>query len=177
MTGFMFATGVENSSPVVAGGKRLDEYALCGHYERWRDDFDCVQEIGLKFLRYGPQLFSTFTGEGRYDWAFADETFGELQRRGITPIADLCHFGVPDWVGDFQNPDFPQLFAGYASAFAERYPWIDKFTPVNEIYVCARSSALFGWWNEQEKSLRSFVTALKHLAKANVLAMHAIAHL
>ena len=26
MTGFMFATGVEISAPVIAGGKRLDEY-------------------------------------------------------------------------------------------------------------------------------------------------------
>ena len=174
MTGFMFATGVENSAPVVAGGRRLDEYELCGHYARWRDDFDCVQEIGLKFLRYGPQLFSTFTGEGRYDWSFADETFAELKRRGITPIADLCHFGVPDWIGDFQNPDFPRLFEGYARAFAERFPWVQLFTPVNEMYICAKFSALTGWWNERLSGDRSFVTALKHLVKANVLAMRAI---
>jgi beta-glucosidase len=25
----------------------------------------------------------------------------------IVPIMDLCHFGVPDWVGNFQNSDFP----------------------------------------------------------------------
>jgi len=65
----------------------------------------------------------------------------------------------------------------YASAFAARYPWIRLYTPVNEMYVCARSSALFGWWNEQEKSERAYVTALKHLAKANLLAMHAILRL
>ena len=177
MTGFMFATGVENSAPVVAGGKRLDEYDLCGHYARWRDDFDAVQEIGLCFLRYGPQLFSSFLGEGRYDWAFADETLGDLRRRGITPIADLCHFGVPDWIGDFQNPDFPRLFEGYARAFARRYPWVQLFTPVNEMYICAKFSALEGWWNERLKGDRSFVTALKHLVKANVLAMRAILEL
>ncbi len=174
MTGFMFATGVENSAPIVAGGKRLDEFAVCGHYERWREDFDCVQEIGLRFLRYGPQLFSTFRGEGRYDWSFADETLGELKRRGITPIADLCHFGVPDWIGDFQNPDFPRLFEGYARAFAERYPWVQLFTPVNEMYICAKFSAMTGWWNERLTGDRSFVTALKHMVKANVLAMRAI---
>ncbi|HYF54545.1 MAG TPA: glycoside hydrolase family 1 protein, partial [Salinarimonas sp.] len=32
----------------------------------------------------------------------------------------------------------------------------------------------FGWWNEQLTSDRAFVTALKHIVKANVLAMHAI---
>ncbi|WP_158916934.1 family 1 glycosylhydrolase [Caulobacter sp. S45] len=174
MTGFVFATGVENSAPIVAGGKRLDEYELCGHYARWREDFDAVQELGLGFLRYGPQLFSTFVGEGRYDWAFADETLNDLRRRGITPIADLCHFGVPDWIGDFQNPDFPRLFEGYARAFARRYPWVQMFTPVNEMYICAKFSALTGWWNERLTGDRSFVTALKHIVKANILAMQAI---
>ena len=35
---------------------------------------------------------------------------------------DLLHFGVPDWAGDFQNPDWPALFGAYARAFAERFP-------------------------------------------------------
>ncbi|MFC7690876.1 hypothetical protein ACFQY5_16230 [Paeniroseomonas aquatica] len=48
------------------------------------------------------------------------------------------------------------------------------YTPVNEMYVTALFSARYGWWNEQMASDRGFVTALKHLAKANVLAMEAI---
>jgi beta-glucosidase/6-phospho-beta-glucosidase/beta-galactosidase len=90
------------------------------------------------------------------------------------PIVDLCHFGVPDWIGDFQNPEFPELFASYARAFAERYPWVQLYTPVNEMYICATFSALYGWWNEQCTTDKAFVTALKHIVKANVLAMHAI---
>lgn len=50
---FMFATGIENSAPTIGGGKmRVDEMEKCGHYERWREDFDCVQELGINFLRY-----------------------------------------------------------------------------------------------------------------------------
>jgi beta-glucosidase/6-phospho-beta-glucosidase/beta-galactosidase len=55
-----------------------------------------------------------------------------------------------------------------------RYPWIRLYTPVNEMYVCARFSALYGLWNEQQASDRAYVAALAHLVKANVLAMHAI---
>ena len=40
----------------------------------------------------------------------------------MTPIVDLCHFGVPDWIGNFQNSDWPKLFAEYAEAFAHRLP-------------------------------------------------------
>jgi beta-glucosidase/6-phospho-beta-glucosidase/beta-galactosidase len=98
-------------------------------------------------------------------------TFGELQRRHIMPIADLCHFGVPDWIGNFQNPDFPRLFAEYARAFAERFPWVQLYTPINEMFICANFSAALGWWNEQLRSDRAFVTALTNIVKANVLAM------
>ena len=172
---FMFATGIENSIPTIEGGrKRVDEMEKCGFYEQWRTDFALVEELGIRFLRYGPPLHKTWLAPERYDWEFADATFAELKRRNIVPIVDLCHFGVPDWIGDFQNPDFPRLFPGYARAFAERFPWVQLYTPVNEMFVCATFSGLYGWWNEQGTTDRTFVTALKHIVKANVLAMWAI---
>ena len=39
------------------------------------------------------------------------------------------------------------------------------------MFICAVFSAKYGWWNEQKKDDRSFVTALKHIVKANMLAM------
>jgi beta-glucosidase/6-phospho-beta-glucosidase/beta-galactosidase len=45
------------------------------------------------------------------------------------------------------------------------------------MYVCAKFSGLYGFWNEQAKDTRSYVNALKYLAKANVLAMHHILRL
>lgn len=175
MTHFMFSTGIENSCPTIDNGRfRFDEMALAGHYKRWREDFDLAQDLGVKTLRYGLPLCLTWPGPDRYDWDFSDQVFGDLRRRRLIPIADLCHFGVPDWIGDFQNPAFPELFACYARTFAQRYPWVQLYTPVNEMFVCATFSAAYGWWNEQLKSDTGFVTALKHIVKANVLAMHAI---
>ena len=168
----MFATGIENSIPTIKNGTvRIDQMTASDHYRRWREDFDCVQEIGTTFLRYGPPLHTTWLAPGRYDWEFADITLADIKRREITPIIDLCHFGVPDWIGNFQNGDFPALFAVYAAAFAERYPWVQLYTPVNEMFICAVFSAKYGWWNEQGTTDKTFVTALKHIVKANVLAM------
>jgi beta-glucosidase/6-phospho-beta-glucosidase/beta-galactosidase len=177
MLPFMFATGIENSYPTVEWeGKtiRQDEMAKTRHYDRWRDDFRILQELGIQYLRYGPPYYRTHTGPGKYDWSFADETFQALQQQNVEPIADLCHFGVPDWIGNFQNPHWPSLFVQYAEAFARRFHWVRFYTPVNEIFIAATFSAQFGWWNERLKSDRAFVTALKHMCQANVLAMHAI---
>jgi beta-glucosidase/6-phospho-beta-glucosidase/beta-galactosidase len=175
---FMFATGIENSYPTVMDARgtkrRVDEMAETHHYDRWREDFGLARELGVTHLRYGPPYYRAHAGPGQYDWSFADETLNALHDLGLEVIADLCHFGVPDWVGDFQNPDWPEHFAEYARAFADRYAWIRHFTPVNEIAIAARFSALYGWWNEQCSDARSYARALKHLCRANVLAMRAI---
>ena len=175
MANFMFATGIENSIPTIHNGRtRIDQMELCGHYKHWRTDFDLVEDLGIRFLRFGPPLHKAFLAPGRYDWEFADLTLNDLKARDVTPIVDLCHFGVPDWIGNFQNPDFPILFARYAADFAERYPWVQLYTPVNEMFICAVFSAHYGWWNEQMTTDQSFVTALKNIVKANVLAMQEI---
>ena len=162
MYSFMFATGIENSYPTIDGGRhRVDEMEKCGHYKYWKTDFALVEELGIRFLRYGPPIHTVWLGEGRYDWEFTDLAFEDLRRRDIVPIVDLCHFGVPDWIGNFQNPDFPRLFCDYARAFAERFPWVQVYTPVNEMYICAIFSARYGWWNEQMTTDQAFVTALK----------------
>jgi beta-glucosidase/6-phospho-beta-glucosidase/beta-galactosidase len=176
---FAFATGIESSNPTIVNpttGQRLRRDLLdeCGHYKLWRTDLQLVKELGAPCLRYGLPNHLIHLGPGRYDWAFADESLAEIRRLGITPILDLMHFGIPDWMGDFQNPEMPVHFAAYAGAVAQRYPWVRGYTPVNEIYVAARNSGWDGLWNERLRTERGFVTALKHLVAANLLAGAAI---
>jgi beta-glucosidase/6-phospho-beta-glucosidase/beta-galactosidase len=176
-TRFMFATGIENSYPTIevdGQTRRVDEMEKCCHYERWKEDFELTREIGIEFLRYGPPYYRVHTGPGQYDWSFSDETFRAMRHLGIEPIVDLCHFGVPDWIGNFQNEEWPFYFAEYARSFAQRYPWVHLYTPVNEIFIAATFSAQYGWWNERLQTDQAFVCALKNLCKANLLAMHAI---
>ncbi|WP_194776262.1 family 1 glycosylhydrolase [Pararhodonellum marinum] len=175
---FMFATGIENSYPNIllpdGTTKRVDEMEKTGHYDLWEKDFELVKEMGIEFLRYGPPYYKTHLAPGKFDWSFTDLTFNRLKELDITPLVDLCHFGVPDWLGNFQNPDFPHHFAEYATAFASRFPYLQFYTPINEIFITAMFSAQYGWWNERLSSDKAFVNALKNLAKANVMAMHAI---
>ncbi len=175
---FMFATGIENSYPTIllpdGTTKRVDEMEKTGHYEHWQTDLELVTAVNIPYLRYGPPYYKTHLAPGVYDWDFSDKTFGRMKELNITPIVDLCHFGVPDWLENFQNPEFPKYFAEYAGAFARRFPYIQYYTPVNEIFIAATFSAQYGWWNERLSSDQSFVKALKHLCHANVLAMHEI---
>ena len=171
---FLFATGIENSYPTLASGNRIDQMEKCGHYGRWEEDFALVRDLGLNALRYGPPYYRTHAAPDRFEWDSADAPMERLRDLGIEVIADLCHFGVPSWLGGFQDAAFPVLFAEYARAFARRYPWVRYFTPVNEIFICANFSALRGWWNECESSDAAFVRALRNLCMAHELAVEAI---
>lgn len=173
--GFIFATGIECSYPTVERGTwRRDEMHETGHYALWPRDFELAREIGVTHLRYGPPLHVLFTAPGTYRWDLIDPPMAELEAHGPEPIVDLCHFGVPNWLGDFQNPDIAKALGEYASAFAQRYPWVRFYTPVNEMYVCARMSALDGVWNEQRTDDASFLSAAFNLASASITMTDAI---
>jgi beta-glucosidase/6-phospho-beta-glucosidase/beta-galactosidase len=171
---FFFSTGIENSYPTISTGARIDQMEKSGHYERWAEDFELVREMGITALRYGPAYYRTHPGPSRFDWTSADDPMQALREMGIEVIADLCHFGVPDWLGGFQDPAFPVHFADYARAFTRRYPWVRYYTPVNEIFICASFSGLRGFWNECLASERAFVSALRNLCMAHELAVDAI---
>lgn len=175
MAEFMFATGIECSYPTIDGGRwRIDQLKETRHYDFWQRDLELVGELGLRYLRYGPPLHLVYHAPEKFDWNFIDQVSEAMQKLEIVPIMDLCHFGVPDWLENFQNPELPEQLARYAAAFAKRYPWVKFYTPINEMYVTARMSALEGVWNEQLRSEDAFVRATCNLAKASVLMMQVI---
>jgi beta-glucosidase/6-phospho-beta-glucosidase/beta-galactosidase len=174
-TAFMFATGIECSYPTIDHGKwRRDELDSTRHYSLWQHDFELAREIGITHIRYGPPLHLIFDRPGHYDWDFCDPMLAELRDHGPEPIIDLCHFGLPSWLGNFQNGDIAEALAEYAGAFAERYPWVRFYTPVNEMYVCARMSALDGVWNEQLNDEGAYARAAWNLAHASIRMSEAI---
>lgn len=175
---FLFATGVENSYPTIAGPdgrpRRIDQLDKCGHYAHWERDFEIARDLGVRALRWGAPYYRAHVGPDRYDWSWSDAPLERLRALGIAPVLDLCHFGVPDWLDGFRDPAFPVLFAEYARQAARRYPWVKHWTPVNEMFVCANFSAMKGWWNERGKGHDSFVRTLRNLCMAHELAVEAI---
>lgn len=120
---FMFATGIECSYPTIDNGlTRRDQLLECGHYDHWKKDLQLVRKLGLKVLRYGLPYYKIHLGPDKYDWSFADEVMNEIKQLEIIPVLDLLHFGLPDWLGNFQNPELPVHFSKYAKAVAKRYP-------------------------------------------------------
>ncbi len=166
--GFVLATGIECSAPLV-DGKRVDELVKTGHVDRFGDDFRLARGLGVRYLRYGIPFHLVNPAAATFDWSWADQALEACRAAGLTPIADLMHFGVPDDLGGYQNPDLPARFRAYVRAFVERYPWVRYYTPVNEPFITAAFSAREGFWNEQRTDEAAFVRALLRVTRCVVL--------
>lgn len=148
-----------------------DQFAHSGHDDRI-DDLDRIAGLGIRTLRYG-LIWERIAPDGpeRADWAWADARLERLRDLDIRPIAGLVHHGSGPPGTDLLDPAFPDKLAAYARAVAERYPWLDAWTPVNEPLTTARFSALYGHWYPHARDERACMTALIHQCKAVVLAM------
>ena len=151
-----------------------DQVALTGHDAR-RDDLQRFAELGLRTLRF-PVLWERTAPDGpeRARWEWSDERLGRLRGLGITPIVGLVHHGSGPAFTHLLDPEFPERLAEYASAVAERYPWVRDFTPVNEPLTTARFSALYGHWYPHLRDEQAFLRAVLHQCRATVLALRAI---
>jgi len=145
-----------------------------GHAER-DCDLDRFAELGIRSLRY-PVLWETTAPDGPAgaDWSWADRRLPALRRLGIAPIVGLVHHGSGPRHTSLLCPRFAEGLAQFAAAVAERFPWVDQWTPVNEPLTTARFSALYGLWYPHARDDRSFVAALLNQCRATVLAMEAI---
>ncbi len=168
-SGFVVATGLECSAPLIEGNLRQDELRKTGHWEGYAGDFALIAAMGVRFVRYGIPFHAVGASSGRLDWDWTDRALEALRGAGLEPIADLLHFGVPDDLDGMGDPRLPERFEQYADAFAERYPWIRYYTAVNEPLVCAVGSAGLGWWNERRQDDRSLVAAIDGLCASAVL--------
>jgi dTDP-4-dehydrorhamnose reductase len=164
--------GIECSLNRV-GQRQFDQLARNGHYERG-SDLEKIASLGVRTLRY-PVLWEHATRNGPdYDWRFADERLPALRALGITPIAGLVHHGCGPEHAAYPGARFVDGLAAYAGAVAERFPWVEWYTPVNEPLTTARFSGLYGVWFPHGRTGRAFARILIDECRATVLAMRAI---
>ena len=151
-----------------------DQNRLTGHDDRI-EDLQLFASLGVKALRY-PVLWERVGPDrpGEYDFSWADARLAELKRLGIRPILGLLHHGSGPHFTSLVDPDMPRLFADYARAVAERYPWVEDWTPVNEPVTTARFAGLYGHWYPHGRDDSTFLAALITETEATVAAMRAI---
>lgn len=176
---FQWCVGIEDTfitAPWPETGRTLDEYELTGHYKHWREDIDLMGELGVRMVRYGLPWYRINPSANKWDWEWADKPLEYLLERGIDPIVDLVHYGLPQWIkGVYEDPDFPKYMADYAWRVAERYKGrIHCYTPLNEPRITAWYCGKLGWWPPHRKGWKGFVQVMLGVCRGIVHTVEAL---
>lgn len=132
-------------SRVRIGDDIRDQILDTGHRDR-PEDLELIASLGIKTLRY-PVLWETVSkAPGEQDFGWHDYQLGRLRAAGISPIVGLVHHGSGPAYCDILDPAFPASLARHARDVAARYPWVERFTPINEPMTTARLCGLYGHW-------------------------------
>lgn len=115
-----------------------DELAETGHDAR-ASDIDLIAALGVSAARY-PVLWE------RDDLNWARARLEALRARHVEPIVTLLHHGSGPAHTDLLDEHFPQLLGEYAERVARAFPWVRRWTPINEPLTTARFSTLYGFW-------------------------------
>ncbi|HEY6234804.1 MAG TPA: family 1 glycosylhydrolase [Candidatus Elarobacter sp.] len=123
-----------------------DQLRETGHEAR-ESDVDRLAQLGVRATRY-PVLWEKVAPHHPHarDYRWAARRLGALLERGVEPIVTLLHHGSGPAYTSLLDPAFPELFAEYAAATARRFPWVKRWTPINEPLTTARFSTLYAAW-------------------------------
>jgi dTDP-4-dehydrorhamnose reductase len=152
----------------------FDQLRRNGHTDRL-SDLELFAQMGVRKLRY-PVLWEHVAPHSlsQPDWCWSDERLPQLRQLGIEPIVGLVHHGSGPRYTSLVDDNFAEGLARFAGMVAQRYPWVQYYTPVNEPLTTARFSGLYGFWYPHGRQDAIFVRALYNQINATRLAMKAI---
>jgi beta-glucosidase len=116
-----------------------------GHYHRWREDVALMAQLGLSAYRFSiawPRVQPAGRGQvNRKGLDFYARLVDELRRNGITPVATLYHWDLPQALqdsGGWGQRETAQRFAEYAALTAEALgDRVDAWATLNEPWCSA----------------------------------------
>ncbi len=125
----------------------------CDSWNRWREDLDLIQDMGLNAYRFSLEWSRIEPSEGVFDDAalgrYRDMLLG-CREREIKACVTFHHFTLPLWLADkggVDCEDFAPLFARYCGVAVGRLgDLIDVACTLNEPSVVGMMGYLLGGW-------------------------------
>jgi beta-glucosidase/6-phospho-beta-glucosidase/beta-galactosidase len=143
-----FMAGFECSTFVWKDRQRKDYVAATGHDRHLKRDLAAAMDLGFGVVREAIRWPQVDLGGGVYDWSSVKLVQDAATQCKITPIWDLCHYGLPDGCDAFSGEclerfvDYCRAAAQFVTSTAEG-PYF--FTPINEITFFSAAASDLGW--------------------------------
>ncbi|BCH55489.1 GH1 family beta-glucosidase [Agrobacterium vitis] len=154
----------------------------CDHYNRWEQDLDLIQEMGVSAYRFSiawPRIIPE--GTGRVNEAgldFYDKLVDGLKDRGIKAYATLYHWDLPLALmgdGGWTTRSTAYAFQRYAKLVMARLgDRLDAVATFNEPWCSVWLSHLYGVHAPGERNMDAALHALHYTNLAHGLGIDAI---
>ncbi len=148
--------------------------AACDHWNRWKDDFQLLSDLGMTSYRFSIEWSRLEPSEGAWDEAALAayaEMVDDLVGRGIRPVVTLHHFTHPDWweaKGGFADRANIPAFVAYCErvvdALADR---VKTWVTVNEPTVFSTMGYTLGMFPPGRRSIPTTLRVMRNLLFAH----------
>ena len=154
----------------------------CDHYNRMTDDVALLRELGMRAYRFSiawPRVMPSGSGDvNGAGLGFYDRLVDELLACGITPIATLYHWDLPEpleQAGGWASRETVGRFVDYAArtyeVLADRVPMVSTF---NEPWCAAYLGYAAGIHAPGRRNAADSIRAAHHQLLAHGLAIQAM---
>ena len=164
-----------------SGGGKEPSAAACGHYEKFRQDFDLVRSLGHTCHRLSVEWSRIQPAENEFsDQAIAHykDVISSLRERHIEPVVTLHHFTNPQWFSDkggWSHPDAVKLFCAYVDRVIDALAGnVTYWVTINEPLIYLFYSHIAGDWPPNKRSLIQAVAVRKNLIRSHIAAYRLI---
>lgn len=159
-----FRWGVATAAHQIEGGNTANDWwefehrpgsgvaepsgAACDSWNRWREDHDLVEALGVDDYRFSLEWSRIEPAPGEWSQDAMDHYVRiceNLRERGIGPVVTFHHFTTPTWVterGGWENSEIAGLFAAFCERAGARLDGLMvRACTINEPNIVA----LMGW--------------------------------
>ncbi len=123
----------------IADGQSGD--VACDHFHRWREDVALMADLGVDAYRLSiswPRVVDASGAPNRAGLDFYSRLLDALTDKGITPVVNLFHWDLPQWLqdqGGWRHRDVALRFAEYAAIVATHLgDRVGVWAAINEMF-------------------------------------------
>jgi beta-glucosidase len=147
----------------------------CDHYHRWESDLDLMRSLGIRSYRFSiawPRVLAEGRGPiNGHGLDFYDRLIDGLLARGISPLATLYHWDLPQALqdrGGWENRDSADWFTDYAMVlFTKLGDRVHNWLTINETKIIAQQGYQYGRIAPGKTDPHAAGTVIHHLNLAH----------
>ena len=148
--------------------------AACDHWNRWREDFQLLTDLGMTSYRFSIEWSRIEPIEGTWNndaLAVYSNMVDDLLERGIRPVVTLHHFSHPQWweaKGGFADRANAPHFVRYCErVFEVLSDRVETWVTINEPTVFSTMGYTLGMFPPGRRSLRATLRVMRNLLLAH----------